>query len=168
MAEDITLEEFIDEQEIEEQDEQTLLWVALGISFGIDVLASRIEREINILRGAGLSDAGIVTILSDDLRYGGRIFGEFRNTIKRGIVAGVMQGFRVGQDAIYGDSLRFRWVSVGSPKICPDCETRVGQLATWKEWEAIGFPASGFSVCKEFCYCVLVPESIEIDQQVIL
>ena len=168
MPEDITLEEFIDEQEVEEQDEQTLLWVALGISFGIEVLASRIEREISILRGAGLSDAGIIAILSDDLRDRGRIFGEFRNSIKRGLVAGVMQGFRIGQDNVYGDSIALRWVSVGSPKICVDCESRIGQVDTWANWQAIGVPASGFSVCKENCYCQLVPENIEIDDRVII
>ena len=90
-----TLEEFLDAEEIEQQDEDTLLWVALGLAYGIDVLASRIEREIAVLRGSGVGDRAIIQILSDDLRAGGRIFGEFRNTIKRGIVGGIMQGFRV-------------------------------------------------------------------------
>ena len=89
------LEEFLDAEEIEQQDEDTLLWVALGLAYGIDVLATRIEREIAILRGSGVGDAAVIQILSDDLRDGGRIFGEFRNTIKRGIVGGVMQGFRI-------------------------------------------------------------------------
>ena len=162
------LEEFLDAEEIEEQDEQTLLWVALGLAYGIDVLATRIEREIAVLRGSGIGDAAIVQILSDDLRTNGRIFGEFRNTIKRGIVGGVMQGFRIGQDNIYGDSVMMRWVSVGSPRICPDCQSRVGQIDTWQNWEAAGLPASGFSVCKENCYCQLIPEDIEIDDKVIV
>ena len=120
-----TLEEFLDAEEIEQQDEDTLLWVALGLAYGIDVLASRIEREIAVLRGSGVGDRAIIQILSDDLRAGGRIFGEVRNTIKRGIVGGIMQGFRVGQDNIYGDNVMMRWVSVGSPKICDDCASRV-------------------------------------------
>ena len=81
-------------------------------------------------------------------------------------VFGIMQGFRVGQDAIYGDSVRFRWVSVGSPNVCPDCESRIDQVLTWNEWEAEGLPASGFSVCKENCYCQLVPEDVEIDNPI--
>ena len=36
------LEEFLDAEEIEQQDEDTLLWVALGLAYGIDVLATRI------------------------------------------------------------------------------------------------------------------------------
>ena len=169
MAEEYeNLEEFLDAEEIEQQDEDTLLWVALGIAFGIDVLASRIEREIAVLRGSGLGDSAIIQILSDDLRTGGRIFGEFRNSIRRGIIGGIMQGFRVGQDNIYGDSVDFKWVSVGSPKICADCESRVGEVDTWENWQALGLPASGFSVCKENCYCQLIPEDIPIDDKVII
>ena len=162
------LEEFLDAEEIEQQDEDTLLWVALGLAYGIDVLATRIEREIAILRGSGVGDAAIVQILSDDLRAGGRIFGEFRNTIKRGIVGGIMQVFRIGQDNVYGDSVNFRWVSDGSPRICDDCASRVGQVDTWENWQAEGLPASGFSVCKENCYCQLIPEDIPIDDKVII
>ena len=61
-----------------------------------------------------------------------------------------------------------QWVSVGSPRICVDCQDRIGEVRTWNEWEALGLPASGFSVCKEFCYCQLVEESVEIDDKVIL
>ena len=73
-----------------------------------------------------------------------------------------MQASRIGQDRIYGDSVKMRWVSVGTPKICPDCESRIGEIRSWEEWEAIGLPASGFSVCKEFCYCQLVPEEVSM------
>ena len=33
--------------------------------------------------------------------------------------------------------------------------------------ESIGLPASGFSVCKESCYCQLIPETFPIDDNVI-
>ena len=103
------LEEIYDGEE-EEQENNTLLWVALGLSFGIDIFVSRINREIEVLRGAGLGDAAILNTLAGDLNTHGRIFGEFRNAIKREIILGVMQGFRVGQDNIYGDSVDFKWV----------------------------------------------------------
>ena len=79
-----------------------------------------------------------------------------------------MQGFRIGQDNVYGDSVNFRWVSVGSPRICDDCASRVGQVDTWENWQAEGLPGSGFSVCKENCYCQLIPEDIPIDDKVII
>ena len=71
-----------------------------------------------------------------------------------------MQGSRIGADRVYGDSVMMQWVSVGSPKICVDCEGRIGQVESWNTWESIGLPASGFSVCKEFCYCQLVPANV--------
>jgi hypothetical protein len=155
-------------QNLEEDDENILLWATLGISFGIEVFIARIEREIALLRNAGVAEGQIVNILRNDLATGGRIFGEFRNTVKRGIVSAVMQGFRIGQDRVYGDSVAFQWVSVGSPKICVDCEDRIGEIRTWSEWEALGLPASGFSVCKEFCYCQLVPADLPMPPSLLL
>ena len=158
MANDELTEEIT--ENIEEEDENILLWATLGISYGIDIFITRLEREIALLRNAGITDAAILDILGNDLAANGRIFGEFRNTIKRGIVSATMQASRIGADRVYGDSMMFRWVSVGTPRICPDCEERIGEIRSWEEWEAFGFPASGFSVCKEFCYCQIVPEDI--------
>ena len=158
MANDETTEEIT--QSIEEEDENILLWATLGVSFGIDIFLTRLEREIALLRNAGISESAIVDILGNDLATNGRIFGEFRNTVKRGVVSSVMQASRIGQDRVYGDSVNMRWVSVGTPKICVDCSSRIGEIRSWNEWEALGLPASGFSVCKEFCYCQLVPESV--------
>ena len=158
MANDELTEEIT--QNLEEEDENILLWATLGVSFGIDIFITRLEREVALLRNAGITDAAILDILGNDLAANGRIFGEFRNTIKRGIVSSTMQASRVGSDRVYGDSVAMRWVSVGTPKICIDCTPRIGEIKSWDEWEALGLPASGFSVCKEFCYCQLVPESV--------
>ena len=147
-------------QNLKEEDENILLWATLGISFGIDVFVTKLEREISLLRNAGISEAAIVDILRNDLATGGRIFGEFRNTIKRGIISATMHASRIGQDRVYGDSVAMQWVSVGTPKICVDCADRIGEVRSWDEWELNGLPASGFSVCKEFCYCQIIPSSI--------
>ena len=153
-------------QTLEEEDEDILLWATLGISFAIDIFATEIEREIALLRNAGIRNDEILRILGNDLSTNGRIFGRLRNNIKRGIVSAVMQASRIGQDRVYGDSVKMRWISVGTPRICVDCEARVGQVRSWEEWEVLGLPASGFSVCKEFCYCQLVPESVPMPSSV--
>ena len=153
---------------LKEEDENILLWATLGISFGIDVFITKLEREIALLRNAGISEAAIVNILGNDLATNGRIFGEFRNTIKRGIVSATMHASRLGQDRVYGDSVDMQWVSVGSPKICVDCEDRIGEVHSWEEWESLGLPASGFSVCKEFCYCQLIPTEISMPSSVLI
>ena len=155
-------------QNLKEEDENILLWATLGISFGIDVFITKLEREIALLRNAGVTEASIVNILGNDLATNGRIFGEFRNTIKRGIVSTTMHASRIGQDRIYGDSVAMQWVSVGSPKICIDCTDRIGLVRSWEEWESVGLPASGFSVCKEFCYCQLIPTTISMPSSVTL
>ncbi len=160
------LEEILNEST--QEDEATINFSIFAIAYFGSIFVERIEQEIGILRTAGMSDAGIIRTLTADFESRGRIFGEYSRSIKRGIVLGIMQGFRVGQDAIYGDSVKFRWVSVGSPKICPDCESRIDQVLTWEEWESEGLPASGFSVCKENCYCQLVPEDVEIENPTIV
>ena len=155
-------------EELKEQDQFLLLWAALGTAVGIDIFVTRIESEIARLRGANIGNREIIRILGDDFANKGRVFGEFSNTLKRGVVSGIMQGSRAGQDEVYGNSMKMRWVSVGSPRICVDCEERVGQIASWDEWESLGLPATGFSICKEFCYCQLMPENIEIDDRIIV
>ena len=153
-------------QTLEEEDENILLWATLGISFAIDIFATEIEREIALLRNAGISNDEILRILRSDLSTNGRIFGRLRNNIKRGIVSAVMQASRIGQDRVYGDSVMMQWVSVGTPKICVDCESRIGQVRSWEEWEVLGLPASGFSVCKEYCYCQLIPADVPMPSSV--
>ena len=151
-----------------EEDENILLWSAIGATVAVDIFTTRIESEILRLRQANVGDAEILRILNDDFANRGRIFGEFSNNLRRGVVSGIMQGARFGQDTVYSDSLRFRWVSVGSSKICADCKDRIGRVETREAWETIGLPATGFSICKEFCYCQLIPEDIEIDDRVVI
>ena len=160
-------EERINQEELEEEDQAIFAYAAFGISFAIDEFSTKIRSEIRKFRAAGIADSEIGRILASDLENGGRIFGSFRNSIKRGVVSGIMQGHRVGQDKIYGDSIKMKWVSVGSPNICPDCKERIGRIEEWDIWESLGLPASGFSVCKEFCYCQLMPVSYPIEDKVI-
>ena len=60
---------------------------------------------------------------------------------------------------------KLKWIAI-SKNICPDCKERAGQVDTWEGWEARGMPGSGFSVCKEYCYCQLVPESLNVDNKI--
>ena len=166
MAEE-NINELIEENQenLEEEDENTLLWATLGVGFAIDVFVSRIEQHIYIFRQAGISDQSIIESLGTDLRTNGRIFGEFGNSIRRGVISGIMQGSRLGQDKVYGNQL-MQWISVGTPRICSDCESRVGRIESYQEWIAEGLPATGWSLCREFCYCQLIPESIEMEERI--
>ena len=127
-------------ENLKEEDENILLWATLGIGFGIDIFITRIEREVALLRNAGISETAIVNILGNDLATGGRIFGEFRNTIKRGIISATMQASRVGQDRVYGDSLEMQWVSVGSPTASHSSQVLISPILSSQSIHILGDP----------------------------
>ena len=91
-------EERINQEELEEEDQAIFAYAAFGISFAIDEFGAKIRSEIRKFRAAGIADSEIGRILASDLENGGRIFGSFRNSFKRGFVSRIMQGHRVGQD----------------------------------------------------------------------
>lgn len=147
-----------DKERLDDKDREILLWIALGLSYDVRIFTERLGQEIERLTRSGVSEQSIIRVLNTDFNQSGRIFGELKNSIKRGIVGGINQAFR--RSGRMGQKLR--WITV-SKNVCPDCESRAGQLDTWEGWEARGMPASGWSVCKEYCYCQLMPEDIEID-----
>lgn len=152
----------IQEQEkLDEQDRRLLTAIIAGMSFDIRIFAQRLGQEVQRLRRSGTDEQSIIGVLEQDFTSNGRIFGELRNAIKRGVIGGINQVFRREGDMGKG----LRWVAV-SKNICPDCKSRAGEVDTIENWQARGMPASGWSVCKEYCYCQLIPESIEIDDKI--
>jgi len=164
MAIEITDEEINEildeyEEELEENDQNLIKLIALGVAFDIAIFATRIERLVLTLRGTGVSNEALTGILAADLSTHGPIFGELRNSIVRGIVFGNNQFSRTGQIEVYGDSIDlFRWVTIQGHRICDDCESRSKMPErTFNEWADIGLPGAGWSLCKQYCYCVLDP-----------
>lgn len=50
----------------------------------------------------------------------------------------------------------YMWVSVGSG-VCDSCHSLHGQVFALDQWEAIGVPGSGATLCGDRCRCTLVP-----------
>ena len=124
-----------------------------------DVFTSRISKAVQTQTSAGIATAATQGVLTADMATAGAIFGELRNTIKESIVEGINQTGRAGSFEAYEvepDTL-FTWVTVAGHKICEQCSGRTGQRLTLDEWEQIGMPGTGWSVCKGHCYCVLDP-----------
>lgn len=50
------------------------------------------------------------------------------------------------------------WDKFGKPGTgpCPDCESRAGRIETEAYWGSIGWPGSGWSVCRNDCRCELI------------
>jgi hypothetical protein len=142
---------------LDEKDRDILLWVTAGLSYDARIFAERLGQEIRRLNGSGISEQSIIRSLHEDLRGNGRIFGELKNSIKRGLVGGINQAFRRPGDM--GEKLR--WIAV-SKNLCSDCASRAGEVDTWDGWMSRGMPGSGWSICKEFCYCQLVPDGMNV------
>lgn len=163
MAIEITDEEINEilneyEEGLEENDQNLIRLIALGVAFDIAVFTTRIERLVLTLRGTGVSNEALAGILAADLSTHGSIFGELRNSIVRGIVFGNNQFSRTGQIEVYGDSIDlFRWVTIQGHRICDDCQGREGEIDTLDGWISRGMPGAGWSLCGGYCYCILVP-----------
>ena len=163
MAIEITDEEINEildeyEEELEENDQNLIKLIALGVAFDIAIFATRIERLVLTLRGTGVSNEALTGILAADLSTQGPIFGELRNSIDRGIVFGNNQFSRTGQIEVYGDSINlFRWVTIQVHRICDDCQDWEGEIDTLDGWISRGMPGAGWSLCGGYCYCILVP-----------
>tara|TARA_R110000744_G_C19115127_1_gene535270 strand:+ start:46 stop:510 length:465 start_codon:yes stop_codon:yes gene_type:complete len=150
-----------EERELDDKDREILLWIAIGLSYDVRIFSERLGQEVDRLTRSGVSEQSIARVLDTDFRSKGRIFGEFGNSIKRGVVGGINQAFRRAGEM----GQKLRWITV-SKNICPDCESRAGELDTWEGWESRGMPASGWSVCKEYCYCQLMPEDVEMNDTI--
>ena len=152
------------EESLEESDRELLILVAAILSYDVTVFASRVAGTIDILRRTGTSNAGIAELLRRDLDSTGRIFGELRNSIKRGIVSGILQFSRIGGIELYGDGVElYRWVVISGVENCSDCLGREGQVDTLEGWEDRGLPGAGWSKCRGNCYCQLVPDTVDSD-----
>ncbi len=54
----------------------------------------------------------------------------------------------------------FVWVTVNGSVACPDCHKRQNVLLTMPEWERVGRPGSGLTICGDSCFCMLLPEGV--------
>ena len=128
-----------------------------GLFFDVTAFTNEINKQVTLMTGNGLSQAQISKVLSNDLKNGGRIFGQLKNSTKAKVVQTVNQSSRIGQESEYSGNDMFAWVTVGGHKVCMDCDGRAGLVMTYDQWETEGVPGSGWSVCQGYCYCVLDP-----------
>tara|TARA_Y100000310_G_scaffold302583_1_gene340040 strand:+ start:282 stop:794 length:513 start_codon:yes stop_codon:yes gene_type:complete len=154
------------EEETDSNTEELIALFLLLISYDVEIFISRINQTVTTLKNSGLTDQAIHEVLQRDLDTSGRIFGELKNSIKSAVIGTIIQSSKTGQSKIFQDKKKFRWVNVEGHVICDDCLARAGQIETWETWESIGMPGSGWSLCKANCYCILVPEDTDIDDNV--
>jgi len=49
------------------------------------------------------------------------------------------------------------WITPNGAAACPDCQNRQNVVLTIPQWESIGRPGSGKTICQTHCFCMLVP-----------
>ena len=130
--------------------------VALMI-FDAESFALNVDKYVTQLRASGIGDQTIEEQLTKDMDEGGKIFGLLKNSIKAAVVLGIAQAARFGQYEEFDMEQEFTWVTVSGHRICLDCEQRAGDTLPFSEWESLGLPGSGWSLCGSYCYCVLDP-----------
>lgn len=135
--------------------EMETLGILLTAKVGRSALS--LEEYINLRLVQGTTLKVIKTDLLADLKIGGRIFGEFKNALKPTFAGSIFRFRDVGALAEMGVETLYRWVAV-LVNTCPDCVGRHGRTMLWDEWEEIGLPRTGATVCKESCKCVLIPK----------
>ena len=123
--------------------------------------ALSINEFINLARAQGSSDDSIKGYLLKDLEEGGRLFGDFRSSIRatsNGIINRMSDSAQWAEDI---DVEKYRWVAV-LVNTCPDCILRHGDVKTMEQWEEEGLPRAGMTVCKDNCKCKLINADVSI------
>lgn len=111
---------------------------------------------------AGSSAEEIEAQLLGDLLNNGRMFSEFRRSIKSTVRGSVNRVRDIGYFSELEVDRKYRWSAVlvktcSVPGTLEGCIQRHNLVKTWDEWEEIGLPRTGATVCRENCHCVLIP-----------
>jgi len=119
-----------------------------------------LQGIVQSMIATGMSKQAIRDTLLADLNAGGRIFGNYRNSIKNTVKNGVGMASNLGSRSTFEKAgvKEFQWVTVGDGKVCPDCDARHGEEGTMEFFRTIGLPQSGFSVCQQSCRCQVIPK----------
>ena len=139
------------EQEFPDEIDTIIDEIVTLMLFDSEAFALNVDKYVTQLRANGISDETIEEQLTKDMDEGGKVFGLLKNAIKAAVVLGIAQSAQFDMDQ------EFTWVTVAGHRICSDCEERAGTTLPFSDWEAIGLPGSGWSLCGSFCYCILDP-----------
>ena len=140
------------------QQELLLLGIIEKAAVQAEIIELQIQQEIATMVNNGMSVKGAEMAIKVDFKKGGTLHSLIQNYIKSSIIEGVNQSSRLGQYEEYElDVGTFTWVTVSGHRICDDCNSRAGDTGTFNYHADKGLPGAGWSICKQYCYCVLDP-----------
>jgi len=131
-------------------------WIIWLIDTGISQTPT-ILQTIDRLLNKGRSPDEVLKLLTADLKTN-PFFGSFIREIKKNGEAGIKRLIDdMQQQSVWGDPEKLQWQAVLDERTCPDCVARHGLVKTRTEWEVLGEPTWGGTVCGIHCRCKLVP-----------
>ena len=140
------------------QQELLLLGIIEKAAVQAEIIELQIHQEIATMVNNGMSVKGAEMAIKVDFKKGGTLHSLIQNYIKSSIIEGVNQSSRLGQyEEFELDVGTFTWVTVSGHRICDDCNSRAGDTGTFNYHADKGLPGAGWSICKQYCYCVLDP-----------
>ena len=140
------------------EQEILLLGIIEKAAVQAEIIELQIHQEIATMVTNGMTQKGAEMAIKVDFKKGGTLHKLVQNYIKSSIIEGVNQSSRLGQYEEYDlDVGTFTWVTVSGHRICDDCHKRAGDLGTFNYHADKGLPGAGWSICKQYCYCVLDP-----------
>jgi hypothetical protein len=157
-----------DQELFDEQVDRELTATAIFLTTKARRTALTLQEFIETRLALGASIEQIETMLLEDLRNNGRMFGEFRRAIRATSYGSVKRMRDISYFSEFDVDRQYRWSAVfvntcshpptagtASPQGCME---RHGLLKTWAEWEKVGLPRTGATLCRENCRCVLIPK----------
>lgn len=88
---------------------------------------------------------------------------DYMSKLTQGVKMGALeQARRSGTDAevetfVKAGEAMFAWVTVNASEACKDCQARQGKTGTVADFDRLGRPGSGKTVCGSRCFCMLLP-----------
>ena len=157
-------------------DEELQILVDEFKTITIAEMALESERQALTLRKfisqqirSGTGPKELKAFLIRDLKEGGQIFGSFRSQFKATVKNEVENANRQTHHAIAREEgmQLYSWMLDPGAHSCEDCLSRAEMpSAPMKEWEIIGVPGAGVTICGEKCRCRLIPDGIYTNKDV--
>ena len=116
-------------------------------------LADMHDREHKAVREAQAKGKSPRRVRSFAARFDVAVKGIIRDSVRRTAQQAEFYEFKQSGLGTRG----FVWVAVNGSQACPDCNALHGTKMNEGEWDSLGHPGSGSTVCGAACMCALEP-----------